>query len=275
MSVAERSMAFGLRALNNLAGSELVERAGLRKPAERLVYRFSRDGVRAAGAAGRTFTAVTRLGRPARLKSTSPSGVFDLTPDDEQQMLRDTFKEFGAGELRPIAQQADADCAAPDELIAQAAELGLTMLGVPEELGGAVSERSAMTTILVAEALAQGDAGLATAILAPAGVAPTSSRPTCRRSSPTTFPTRPSRCSRAARSSTRTSSRPRPGAPMAATSSTAPRPWCRARPRPSCSWSPPSSRAPAPRSSSSSRRPTASSPARSRRWACAPPPRRR
>ena len=164
-------MGLALKGLNLLAGSELVERVGLRKPAERIVYRATRDGARAAGAAGRSFTAVTRLGRPARLKTTSPSGAFDLTPDDEQQMLRDTFKEFGAGELRPIAQKADAACEAPAELIAQAAELGLTMLGVPEELGGAVSERSAVTTVLVAEALAHGDAGLATAILAPAGVA--------------------------------------------------------------------------------------------------------
>ncbi|MEA2124677.1 MAG: hypothetical protein QOI80_1459 [Solirubrobacteraceae bacterium] len=164
-------MGLGLRALNSLAGSALVERAGLRKPAARLLYRASRDGVRAAGSAGRTFTAVTRLGRPARLKTASPTGVFDLTPDDEQQMLRDTFREFGQGELRPIAQAADAACEAPEELIAQAAELGLTMLGVPEDLGGAVSERSAITTLLVAEALANGDAGLATAILAPAGVA--------------------------------------------------------------------------------------------------------
>jgi alkylation response protein AidB-like acyl-CoA dehydrogenase len=171
MSVADRSMGLGLRALNSLAGSALVERAGLRKPAARLLYRASRDGVRAAGAAGRTFTAVTQLGRPARLKTASPRGVFDLTPDDEQQMLRDTFREFGQGELRPVAQQADTDCAAPEELIAQAAELGLTTLGVPEALGGAVTERSAITTLLVAEALATGDAGLATAILAPAGVA--------------------------------------------------------------------------------------------------------
>jgi alkylation response protein AidB-like acyl-CoA dehydrogenase len=164
-------MAFALKGLNTLASSSLVERAGLRKPAQRIVYRAARDGSRAAGSAGRSFTAVTRLGRPARLKTASPSGVFDLTPDDEQQMLRDTFREFGQGELRPIAQKADADCAAPDELIAQAAELGLTMLGVPEELGGAVTERSTITTLLVAEALANGDAGLATAILAPAGVA--------------------------------------------------------------------------------------------------------
>ena len=45
------------------------------------------------------------------------------------------------------------------------------MLGVPEELGGATGERSAVTTVLVAEKLAHGDMGLATAILAPGGVA--------------------------------------------------------------------------------------------------------
>ncbi|MEJ7892858.1 MAG: acyl-CoA dehydrogenase family protein [Solirubrobacteraceae bacterium] len=171
MNVADRTMGLSLRVLNLFAGSELVERAGLRKPAARLVERATRDGIKAAGTASRTFTAATRLGRPARLRATSSSGLFDLTPDDDQQMLRDTFKEFGAGELRPRAQAADAACEAPAELIDQAAELGLTMLGVPEDLGGAVSERSAMTTVLVAEALANGDAGLATAILAPAGVA--------------------------------------------------------------------------------------------------------
>src|ERR687886_619515 len=54
----------------------------------------------------------------------------------------------------------------------QAQELGLGMLGVPEELGGAVSERSTVTTVLAAEALAHGDMGLAVTALAPAGGAP-------------------------------------------------------------------------------------------------------
>jgi len=170
MSVADRSMGLGLKALNSLAGSELVDRIGLRKPAERLLYQTSRNGVRAAGAAGRTFSAASRLGRPARLSTVSSSGVFDLTPDDEQRMLRDTFRAFGREELRPRAQAADAACEAPAELVAQAAELGLTMLGVPEELGGAVTGRSTVTAVLVTEALAHGDMGLATAILAPAGV---------------------------------------------------------------------------------------------------------
>ncbi len=45
------------------------------------------------------------------------------------------------------------------------------MLGVPEELGGAISERSAVTAVLAAETLAHGDAGLAVGALAPAAVA--------------------------------------------------------------------------------------------------------
>ena len=46
-------------------------------------------------------------------------------------------------------------------------EIGLPILGVPEELGGIATERSAMAGTLVAEALAKGDMGLAVAALAP------------------------------------------------------------------------------------------------------------
>jgi alkylation response protein AidB-like acyl-CoA dehydrogenase len=45
------------------------------------------------------------------------------------------------------------------------------VLGVPEELGGAMSDRSSVTGVLAAEALAHGDMGLAVSLLAPAGVA--------------------------------------------------------------------------------------------------------
>ena len=66
MTVAERSMGLGLRALNRLAGSEVVDRLGVRKPAERALYRATRDGFKVVGRAGRTFAAGQRLGRPAR-----------------------------------------------------------------------------------------------------------------------------------------------------------------------------------------------------------------
>jgi alkylation response protein AidB-like acyl-CoA dehydrogenase len=170
MTVAERSMGLGLRTLNRIAGSELVDRLGVRKPAERALYRATRDGFRVVGRAGRTFSAGTKLGRPARPRPSSGAGLFDLTPDDEQQMLVEAWRDFAKARLRPAAAGAEKG-EGRNEVFAEADELGLTMLGVPEELGGAISERSAVTAVLAAESLAHGDAGLTVGALAPAGVA--------------------------------------------------------------------------------------------------------
>jgi alkylation response protein AidB-like acyl-CoA dehydrogenase len=169
-NLTERSMAVGLRALNRLAGNGLIDRLGLREPAERVLHDVSKVTVRTATRAGRTFAATQTLSRPARQPSVRRSNLFDLTPDGEQKMLRESVSEFALAKLRPAAQAADEACASPSELLAQANELGLTMVGVPEELGGAVAERSAVTTVLMAEALAVGDMGIAVACLAPAAV---------------------------------------------------------------------------------------------------------
>lgn len=170
MRAVDRGMGLALRAVRALAGREALDRLGARERVERALYRGSRDGFRAVGAAGRTFAPAARLRRPVRL-APAAGDLFDLAPTDEQQMLVEAFGEFAAERLRPAADEADAACAPPRELLDQAAELGVTMLGVPEELGGAVSERSAVTTVLAAEALAHGDMGLAVAALAPTGVA--------------------------------------------------------------------------------------------------------
>jgi alkylation response protein AidB-like acyl-CoA dehydrogenase len=169
-NLTERGMAVGLRALNRLASNPLIDRFGLRDPAQRVLHGASKATVRTATRAGRTFAATQKLSKPARQPRSGRSDLFDLTPDDEQQMLRESVRDFGLAKLRPAAQAADDACAAPSELLAQANELGLTMVGVPDELGGAVAQRSAVTTVLMAEALAQGDMGIAVACLAPAGV---------------------------------------------------------------------------------------------------------
>src|SRR5579884_1819809 len=169
-NLAERGMAVGLRALNRLAGSDLVDRLGLREPAERFLHGASKTTMRTAARAGRTFAAAQQLSRPARQPRAAERAMFDLTPSDEQQMLRDSVREFALDKLRPAAEGADDGCAAPPELLSQANELGLSMVGVPEELGGAVEQRSAVTSVLMSEALAQGDMGIAVACLAPAGV---------------------------------------------------------------------------------------------------------
>jgi hypothetical protein len=168
--LAERGMAVGLKAINWLASSDLMDRLNIRTQTERLLYTGSRTTVRFGAATGRTFAAAQRLGKPARQPKSRRSDLFDITPDDEQQMLSESVRDFALERVRPAAIEADAACAAPEELLTQANELGLTMIGVPEELGGAVSERSAVTSVLMAEALAQGDAGIAVACLASAGV---------------------------------------------------------------------------------------------------------
>lgn len=164
------AMGFGLAALNRLAGSPLLDRTGLRKPVENVVATATRQGFRVAGAAQRTFKATTRLGKPARLAPVPETGLFDLTPNDEQQMIVETVSEFAAKQLRPAAAEADDTMTPPDGLLGRAAELGLTVVGIPEELGGIGSERSTVTNVLVAEALAHGDLGLAVAVLAPSAV---------------------------------------------------------------------------------------------------------
>jgi alkylation response protein AidB-like acyl-CoA dehydrogenase len=157
--------------LNRVAGTRIVQRFGLKRPLERTVSRVTRAGFQTVDAAGRTWTAAQRLASPKRPALVSTGrGLFDLTPTEEQRLIRDTVAEFAAEQLRPIAADADAKCEAPQGLLGMAAELGIMAIGVPEELGGIGTERSAVTNVLVAEALAHGDLGLAVACLAPAAV---------------------------------------------------------------------------------------------------------
>lgn len=170
-SVAERSMGFGLRALNRLAGSDLLDRIRIRKKVERALFQGTKGGFRTATAAGRTFKAAQKLGKPARQKKGKSVGLFDVTPDDEQQMFQEAGRAFAEEKIRPAALAADDACETPAELLAQAAELGVNTLGVPEELGGVMHEQAAVTSVLIGEALAHGDMGIAYAALAPGAVA--------------------------------------------------------------------------------------------------------
>jgi alkylation response protein AidB-like acyl-CoA dehydrogenase len=169
-TLTERSMTVGLRALNRLATSELVDRLRLREPTERFLHGASKTTAKTAARAGRTFAAAQKLSGPARQPKAGRRDLFDLTPTEEQQMLREAVRDFALEKLRPAAHDADDACASPPELLTQSSELGLTMVGVPEQLGGAVEQRSAVTSVLMAESLAQGDMGIAVACLAPAGV---------------------------------------------------------------------------------------------------------
>lgn len=170
MSLAKDAMGLGLRALNRFSSLQAVDRLGLRKPAEKALYGATRAGFVTFGAASRVFKSTGNLLQPARLGRRSQADLFDLTPTDEQVLLRDTCRGFAEEQLRPAALAADTACAAPADLLRQCDALGIHLMGVPEVAGGAGHERSATTNVLVAEALAYGDLALALACLAPVAV---------------------------------------------------------------------------------------------------------
>ncbi|HEY2542882.1 MAG TPA: acyl-CoA dehydrogenase family protein, partial [Gaiellaceae bacterium] len=60
---------------------------------------------------------------------------FELT--SEQQLLRDTVREFALTRVAPVAAELDRESRFPYELVAEMAELGLMGIPIAEEYGGA------------------------------------------------------------------------------------------------------------------------------------------
>ncbi|HWL96069.1 MAG TPA: acyl-CoA dehydrogenase family protein [Nocardioidaceae bacterium] len=164
------ALGMGVAVINKLAGARALDRLGLRKPTERVVFEATRSGFRTLGAISRGFPVGTVARKPARLPAAASRGRFDLTPTEDQQTMVEVVSEFAAEVLRPAAAEADDACTAPAEVLGQSNDLGLSLIEVPEDLGGIVTERSTTTGVLVAEAMAHGDMGLAVACLAPSAV---------------------------------------------------------------------------------------------------------
>jgi len=152
--------------LTPIVGQEFLDKYHLRDPLNRGLRYGTKTIFSTAGAATRQFKRVQNLrGGPTRLKS-SGKDYFDLTLDDEQKMIVETLDEFAEEVLRPAAHDADEAATYPPDLIARAAELGITAINIPEDFDGIAAHRSSVTNVLVAEALAYGDMGLALPILA-------------------------------------------------------------------------------------------------------------
>ena len=95
-------------------------------------------------------------------ESTAAGVSFALT--EEQTELRRLVRTFAEREIRPHEAEYDAEMRHPAELIAQAHELGLMNVHVPEEYGGL--ELSTFEGILVGEELYRGCSGIGTSITA-------------------------------------------------------------------------------------------------------------
>jgi alkylation response protein AidB-like acyl-CoA dehydrogenase len=154
-------MGGGLRALNRIADSPLVERLGLEDRAQKLVYEGAKRAAETAARAARRFAPKRSGDRPRR------SMKFDVSLSEEQQLMRDTLRRFADDVMQPAAREADDHCAPPDHFLETFGELGAIPMAVPEALGGAAEQVSVVSQMLIAEDLARGDMGLAYAALSP------------------------------------------------------------------------------------------------------------
>ncbi|GAB3676455.1 acyl-CoA dehydrogenase family protein [Halopiger thermotolerans] len=80
----------------------------------------------------------------------------------EQELVRDSVREFVEREVRPVAAEADANEEFPEDVWDGLAELDLTGLEAPEEYGG--FDADPLTASVVYEELAYGHLSLATAL---------------------------------------------------------------------------------------------------------------
>src|SRR5690606_27754104 len=165
-----------LSAVNRFAGSDLADRLRLRKPAEKFAYLSTRTGFQIISTANREFKQLEKMLPGARLNQVRKPDLFDLSLTDEQQMIFDSLKRLAQDSLRPAAANADEAGTISPDLKQESLELGLCQYAVPEQFGGVAHEQAPVTSVLIAEALAWGDMGLATALLAPYSAAQVISR---------------------------------------------------------------------------------------------------
>jgi butyryl-CoA dehydrogenase len=72
----------------------------------------------------------------------------NLELSEEQLLLQKTVREFAQSEVKPLAKELDETGRFPRELIAKAAELGLTGVAFPEEEGGAGFDHIAYSIVI-------------------------------------------------------------------------------------------------------------------------------
>lgn len=93
--------------------------------------------------------------------------LFDLTLTEDQRMTRESLKRFAQDVLRSQSRDADEAAAAPADFYERSLDLGLALMPIPEEFGGAGAGRSPISNMLAIEDLAWGDMSLALGAVTP------------------------------------------------------------------------------------------------------------
>jgi len=92
--------------------------------------------------------------------------MYSFEPNEEQQMLIDAVTRYAKGDLRPAGREAEESKSLPQKLIRKGWELGVLQASTPEPYGG-FGDRSAVTGVLAADAMAWGDLAGTLAVMTP------------------------------------------------------------------------------------------------------------
>lgn len=172
MATADTLQRLGLRLIGKAGGLQALADPRRRARIASVLTRGAHAGGVAQAGAGRAFAQRRASSADAVRPGTArPRSVFDLTPTEDQQMLREAARELAETFIRPAAAGADRDRAVPEAVSAAAHDLGLSLLGVPTELDGIAEEGTAVAGVLVLEELARGDMGITVSLMATASVA--------------------------------------------------------------------------------------------------------
>ncbi len=93
--------------------------------------------------------------------------MYSFEPTDEQRMLIDAVSRYAENDLRVAARDAEEEGELPSALTEKGWELGVLQASIPEAYEG-FGERSAVTGVLAAEAMAWGDLAATLAVMTPA-----------------------------------------------------------------------------------------------------------
>lgn len=154
-------------AFNNVLDSKVGTSLGLRKWVEKLTYEGTVQGANLAKQASRIFPKSNSKTAAQKPENAPARNLFDLTLNEDQEMVQETIREFAKQYLRNNAEKANVDCAVTDEVAQEFNNLGLAFYSAPESLGGVLVDKATVTQMIIAEELAYGDLGMAVALLAP------------------------------------------------------------------------------------------------------------
>jgi alkylation response protein AidB-like acyl-CoA dehydrogenase len=156
-------------ALNNALDSKVAAAIGLRKFFVKATYQSAFNGVGLVTKASKVFASPKQQKQANRLENRPAANLFDLSLTEDQQMVQDTLKDFVAQKIKPIAEKCSEEGKIPESLMQSFNELGLTYYSVPEPMGGMLNDKATVTQMIISETLANGDMGMALALLTPIG----------------------------------------------------------------------------------------------------------